>query len=321
MRAALLTILLCMPQEEIRVGLTFKEAPRDRTVKHDKLTMDGTCALPDDFNLRVTVEWKIDFVSDSGELVPNRFGRGGNSYPSVIHDRMFYCAAPLMGPGLYDIIVDIPVALQREELLTDAQKKSLAAKNRWTFEYGAWDNDLPEKWADRLPALRILIADIRKHVRKLQEATSTEDHWNQVRESVLTQGVALSDRVAEHQSLSDSLPATVLYLQFIVKSLYKSSAKYEFHEGKLAGGGAWWDGQCDALDEALKIAGREYALWTVKLMRAAPDKDWPEIRASLAKTPASPELKPWLGRLKECTRADLDPLEKVLRAATVEVPK
>jgi len=332
MPSALLSVLLWCAQDPVQVGVTFKEAPNDVTDSRYRLTLNGTCDVPDGVFVRTTLFWHTEFVTDRDELRPDR--STGFIQDATVDKGKFTCTFVMFGSGRYDAVVEIPLLLQKTEL-PEGLKTSLGQKHQWTFEYVALSPDLPEKMAERLPGTRSLIADLRKQVDTLETATVTEDEWKARKNEVQKTGWALVKRSMDEQSLQVSLHATTTYLTFVANSLDRNSRHFIFRDGKLMGcgketepldqsreeGGIWWKGLRAALDEALKIAGREYSLQVVKLLRAGPEKTWPAIRESLAKTKPAPELHPWLERLRTCTPADLDPLEKDLRAATVDVPK
>jgi len=74
------------------------------------------------------------------------------------------------------------------------------------------------------------------------------------------------------------------------------------------------------VNEALKIAGREYALWTLRMFRASDDKTLPVVKTSLAKV-TLPELQGWTDRLGKIEPQEYDTLEKEIRAPSIKTGK
>src|SRR6185295_5683381 len=321
-------LLLCALQDaEIPVTLNLKDAVGEWTGRSRTIVVDGTCPLPDDFTLRVDFHWAWDQVMDDGALAPSDHGRQNRQVK--VRDGKFQVGLLLMGAGTYRAEVSIPNVAQ--PTLTDAQKKALLKRDKWTFEVGLWAPALPEKWAARVPELQKLIADIRSHVGKLEAATATEDHWLDNKGTMLRAGRELVFQARAKADVEHILPATQEYVQFVTHALDKAAGSFIFRDGKLVGAGEpykglgfgrdgngiWWDGLRAAMDEASRIAGREASLWCVKLLRATPEKDWPAIRKSLAKVKDLPALE----SLRVCSTADLKAIEEHLRAATVDAPK
>jgi hypothetical protein len=324
-----LCVLLCAPQDaekpqELKVTLGLQEALREWSGGPRTYVVEGTCPLPDDFVLRVDIAWNLDTVTDAGELAAVE--RNGQTLRVQVREGKFKIGFLLRGSGIYRADVSIPWRVDQPPL-SDAQRKSLVLRDKWRFEVGVWTLDLPEQWAARMSALRELIADIRTYVDALEAATVTEDLWIEKREALRSKGRELSIRAMGKRALETELPATQEYLRFAANALDKGSAHFIFRDGKLAGsgepnkglafgqdgGGIWWNGLRQAMDELKKIAGREAALWTVKLLRATPEMGWAEIRNSIARTKLT-ELEP----LRACKAADLDAIETTLRAPTVE---
>jgi len=322
-------LLLCSLQDaEIPVTLGLKEALRDWSGRPRTILVDGTCPLPDEFTLRVDLLWNKDEVEDDGALAPLEYG--GQVRAVEVRDGKFQASLLMMGYGTYRAEVSIPWKSDQPPL-TAAQKKALARRDKWTFDVAVWDAGLPERWSTKVANLRNLIASIRSHVSSLEAATATEDLWLEKKDALMSAGRELAFRAMDKESEALILPATQDYLQFVTRALDKAAVSFIFRDGKLVGpggprkglgfgrnaGGVWWDSLREAMDEASKIAGREASLWCVRLLRATSEKDWPAIRKSLAKVKDLPELD----NLRTCAHADLDAIEKRLRAATLELRK
>lgn len=329
----LLLLALCAlqdpePPKEVLIDLKLREASEGRP----RLGLDGTCNLPDGVLLLVEFLSVPDRVDDAGDLKPDRMLPSRDS--AKVLNQLFHVMLRSSLPGRR--IVDVSVYRPHEQAaLPEAYRDLPGIHKKWRFEFGAWRSDLPVKLAERLPETKKLMTDLRAHIGILEAATATEVLWKEKSEAVCSEGKKLEDRAMQLFTMKDSLPGTLDYLLFVAAALNAKSASFVFREGKLAGslardrlyglsrfdGAIFWSAYRDALEESLKIAGRELSLWTVRLLRETPEKDWPAIRESLAKVKPAPELDPWLKKLRTSKPTDLDALEKQLRAPTVDIPK
>src|SRR5581483_2372397 len=214
----------------------------------------------------------------------------------IIRNQKFRGSFPVFGPGAYDIEVEVSPVLPATPPLTEDLKKSLFLRSRWTSQYTVWKTGLPEVLASEFPRLRSLILDIREHIDSLEASTVSEDRWIADRDSVRSECWKLRDRAGTIGSFGGTYPATYEYLRFVIGRLNRNNKEFIFRDGKLEGaghsthalgqapmgGGVRWNEFRGALDETLKIAGREFALWTLKLLRASPEKIRPEVKASIA---------------------------------------
>ncbi len=332
---SLLLALLCAlqdpePPKEVLIDLKVDQISQGDG-RRATLRIEGTCNLPDHVQLLVAFHFAQEMVGDAGDLKPE------SPVPTrdvaMVVAQGFRLVLPGKMPGRQRIEVSV-YKPRTQAALPEAYKNLPGIDKTWTFEYGAWENGLPAKMAERLPLLRTLISDIRTYIGTLEASTQTEDLWNEKKSNVRADGVKLAERAEQLMFVDGSLPATASYVDFVARALNEKSAGFVFEDGKLAGawvrdrfsaplrfdGPLYWDSYRGAMDEALKVAGREYALWTVKVLRA--NQDWEAVHKSLAAVKPSPELDPWLERLKTCTTvADLDVLEKDLRAPTIKVRK
>jgi hypothetical protein len=318
--AILLALFLGSPglasgQEEARVTLTCS-SPTFKT-REPKLILKGGCPLPDGTVLKVTIHRMVESCS-GGQMVEGPQESGGGL--TEAQEKKFSFESVIVSPGRYLARLSLSDEFQRKDLLPEIKRKA-PQQRQWPFECSAWGDDLARQISPRLVDLAALVAEAREKVQRFEKAAESPQ--------LLKENGKLLEKIENSILMKALFPAGQYTLQETIRSLQGSAPYFAFEEGKFVGvKSPYPDGPTKTfrnelftfaaihryLEEVIPIAGREFSLWIVKDLRRTSGVMSAELLEALRSQKAAPGVAPYAERLEKAVAADLDALERDIRA-------
>lgn len=195
-------------------------------------------------------------------------------------------------PGPVKLDVAAPDALQDTAILKRMRVPESA--RRWSFEVDDWDAKLPARLAPQLAELADFAREARELVAKVEEACASEALFKERKKELGAAAAKLQSRV-EAFAKSGIYPAAASQVAWTVRDLGQAMEIFTWKGSKYDGPRSYYTNgdlqktyQNEAfsfealrryLDRAVRIAGRELALWAIKDLRRWRHVE--EVRAAL----------------------------------------
>jgi hypothetical protein len=265
-----------------------------------------------------------------GRIVQSFTGVGGA--PVEVKGRKFVYEPAVEGPGPYSVQVTFLDEFQRPAILQ--QLKGKVVTRAWKFDFLAWTDDLIPQLGPKLEDIAVLQKECADMLRRFEDATASETNWK-VHEKDLNAVNAKLLRKLEASDARAFYPAALNQIFYTIRSVQGTAPYFHFEAGKFAGGRSYhadnqeikshrgepytWPVLKRYVEESLPLAGRELALWLLKdIKRAGAVR--PEIAEQCKKYAQHPGFAPFAERLQTAAPADLESMEKDMRAAPLLEP-
>jgi len=313
--AILLALFLGSAFAQEEVTLTCS-SPAFKTRK-PKLILKGGCPLPDGTVLKVTIQRMVESCS-AGRMVEGPQESGGGL--TEVQEKKFSFESVIVGPGRYLAMVSLSDEFQRKDLLPEIMRKA-PQQRQWPFEFSAWGDDLAQQLYPKLVDLAALVAEAREKVQRFEKTAESPQ--------LLKENGKLLEKIENSALVKTIFPAGQYTLQETIRSLQGSAPYFAFEEGKFVGvKSPYPDGPTKTfrnelftfaaihryLEEVIPIAGREFSLWVVKDLRRTGGVMSAELLETLQSQKAAPGVAPYAERMEKAAAADLDALERDIRA-------
>lgn len=318
----ILAASLTAQEEEPAVKAAWKVPPSRSRMP--VLRLEGTSTLPEGAILRVALFRLSEQPAGLG-VHPLALESGGGLVEVL--GRRFRYESMWQGPGLYRAVVTLSDQNQRPEVL-DAIRGKYPVR-AWKFEAPAWDDELASQLGPGLRGLGNLVAEAGELIRRYERASETESAWAAERKALLRDSQAFLNKL-ERTEVQKLYPAAHAQVYYSLRNVQGSARYFSWKDGKFAGAISYHDNKEPAktyrqetftydnfrryLDEAVSIAGREFALWVIKEARRGGMRE-PLLRA-LRENAQRTGVAPFAERLEKAPD-EADPLETEIRG----VPK
>jgi hypothetical protein len=288
-----------------------------------KLRFEGRSTLPHGLMFRIRmIPMEADRVGD--RLVSKPGDAPGAALVPLDKGVLEY-DWPLQKPFLGKLDVTAPDAQQ--DISLEKLLKVPESQRAWTLRFRAWDERLLGLAGPQLTEITDLAREARDLTDRVQAACATEAEFKAVQKGLLKEAQRLQSRVETFVG-AGLYPAASRQVAYAVSDLARSMEVFTWENGKLSGTSSYYTpdkkgrdhrGALFAfatlktyLDEAVKIAGREFGLWIVEEFRRAGPR--PELADALKPHRAHPGVEPFAARLASLDGADLATLDEDLRA-------
>jgi hypothetical protein len=315
--------------------LTLTAHPEKVNAPVVTLIISGTCPLPDDTIVRISVRRSVD-VLRGDRIVAEDTGAGGVT--SEVEKQRFTFDYTAERMGRYTFTVRIPWDLQEKHLVEEVRKK-VAPERTWSFEFDVSGLAQVIRSGKHLSDLAPLVESAFDLVAGYERATMSEEHWNQDKDGLVARCNVLRSRPA-NPNLELYFPLAVRTLDLMFRYLAVNSKDFVFRDGKfsglrgnalqpLAGGpilidpneNSPWDGFKRCAKETRALAGREFSLGVIRSLRGNKGVMKPEVAAALEYAEEAPGVRPWAARLQAATLADLEKIEGEIRDLRIDPVK
>jgi hypothetical protein len=313
-------------QDEPQVTLLCK--PPARGAKFPKLRFDGTAPYPDKAVLRIHLLRQYETWA-GGRIDRVATGAGGGLVE--VNNKKFAYEPVVDGPGEYMVHVDFTEENQRPAVL-ESMKGKLQRK-RWTFSFPAWNDELATQLAPKIQDLDTLAADALELIKRYDKACVSKLSWEAESKTLTKECAQLLIKV-ERSDARHLFPAAMSQVHYTVRSIQGTAPYFHWENGKFAGGKSYhadneeikthrqekysFENLRRYIEDAVPVAGRELGLWVVKDLRRTAGALKGEMADALKAQEKHPGLAPFVELLQKATPADLDVLEKDLRAGVPE---
>lgn len=313
-------------QDEPKVELLCKLSAKNAKVL--RLRLDGTAPYPDKTVLRIHLNRQAE-VWAMGKLELVATGAGGGLVE--VHNRKFSFEPAIEGPGGYLVHVDFTEDNQRQSVLEALKGKS--GRKRWTFTFPAWNDELAPQLSSRLQDVDGLAGEALEIIRKFEKATVSKLSWEAESKNLTKECGALLVRIQRAEAYP-LYPAAMSQIHYTIRSIQGTSPYFDWVSGKFAGGKSYhadnqeikthrqekysFENLKRYVEDAVPVAGRELGLWIVKDLRRTGGTMRNDLTEAIKTHAQHPGLAPFSEILPKAAAADLDGLEKDLRAGVPE---
>ncbi len=351
-RWAILSFLLAaavgVAQDKPASEVTLACKPSPPREKPPRLTLAGTADLPDGTVLKITLQRQYESLGGGGKLgAVNELAGGGLV---EVKGKKFQQQPAVPALGGYSVAVQFLDDYQKP-----AVKESLKGKmtiRTWQFQFPAWGDDLVPQLGPKLTELVAIATECLEIVKRVEKISGSESSWIKEKKNVDARGADLvltkeADEVVKDTSklmarldradVKAFYPAAHQELFFTIRNMHGNAQHFNYEAGKFAGAKSYHSGG-DALkthrlepfnfdnlkkyvENAPRLAGREFALWIVKDLKRTGGLLRQEIVDALRTYGPNPGISFIADRLAKATASELDALETELRAPVLEEKK
>jgi len=254
----------------------------------------------------------------------------GNSYHSdrvkVQRKKFVYVSPAGTSPGFYRVVVRLMDDMQGSRSRAALKEAGTPVPQEWAFDYAAWGDDLAGRLSSALLEFDGQVTEAKAMMDRFAQATSQKAIWEANGKTLdrdasrMIADVSKSEAkqlfpagAGEITTVLGSAQSSTRFCVFSADGKFEKVHNYHNPDGKAVTHRQEefnWDNLKKYLDEAMELAGREYALWVVKDARRAG-----RVSEALAKAvkdqAAHPGVSLYVNRLQQGDR--LDELEQLIR--------
>jgi len=313
-------------QDEPQVTLLCK--PPARGAKFPRLRFDGTAPYPDKTVMRMHL-FRQSEVWAGGRIERIATGTGGGLVE--VSGKKFAYEPGVDGPGEYMVHVDFVEENQRASVL-ESMKGKLQRK-RWSFTFPAWNDELAGQLSVKLQDVDALASESLDLIRKYEKACVSKQSWDAESKALTRECMQLLAKI-DRSDAKSVYSAAMSQIHYTVRSVHGTSPYFHWEKGQFAGGKSYhaegeeikthrqekysFDNLRRYVEDAVPVAGRELGLWVIKDLRRTAGTLKGEMADVLKAQAQHAGLAPFVEFLQKATPADLDGLEKDLRAGVPE---
>jgi len=317
------TSLLYAQQE---TALTM-ECKVPRGLKVTSLTFHGGAPLPDGTILSFNFQ-KVNEYWDNGQITKSM--KGVASGLAEIEGKKFSLESSVDGPSTYFVIVTLIDDFQRRTLIDKLKKVD---PRQWQFEFAGWGDELIPSLSPRMQEADDLAREATELTKKFEKACESPTGWTTEGKELVKEGQKLLLKI-EKAETRHYFPAAWSQIYYTIRNILGNAPYFAWKDGKFAGAVSYhangeslktfrqdpfkYENFRKYLEEAVPLAGREFALWSVKELRRTNAALRPTVLEAIKKDGKHPGLDVFVERLEKATPADADVLEKDVRGTKLE---